>query len=103
MLLLAAAQSSVPLTVTIAPGVQMPRMNLGTCCGSDPAVGVKPWLAAGGVGIDTANDYHDQPKIATAVADLPRDRYFVTTKVSTVVMMLLRVVVDPARVAVPAR
>jgi len=81
MLLLAAAQSSVPLTVTIAPGVQMPRMNLGTCCGSDPAVGVKPWLAAGGVGIDTANDYHDQPKIATAVAGLPRDRYFVTTKV----------------------
>jgi hypothetical protein len=34
--------------------VLMPRVNLGTCCGSDPSVGLQPWLDVGGVGIDTA-------------------------------------------------
>jgi hypothetical protein len=35
----------------------MPKISLGTCCGSDPKVGLTPWLAACGsdvCGIDTA-------------------------------------------------
>ena len=39
--------------VEIAPGVQMPALSLGTCCGSEPGVGLLPWIAAGGRGIDT--------------------------------------------------
>ena len=31
-------------TVVIAPGVTMPSVSLGTCCGSDPKVGLLPWL-----------------------------------------------------------
>lgn len=67
----------------IAPGVIMPTMSLGTCCGSDPSIGVAPWLAAGGIGIDTANDYRDQPAIATALkaTGTAREKIFLTTKV----------------------
>ena len=32
----------------------VPKINLGTCCGSSPNVGLAPWLKAGGTGIDTA-------------------------------------------------
>ena len=32
----------------------VPKINLGTCCGSSPDVGLAPWLKAGGTGIDTA-------------------------------------------------
>ena len=42
--------------VEIAPGVMMPSVSLGTCCGSDPKVGIPSWFKAGGVGIDTAED-----------------------------------------------
>merc|ERR1719473_2646637 len=35
----------------------MPQVNLGTCCGSLPTVGLNPWLDAGGNGVDTAYDY----------------------------------------------
>ena len=48
-------------TVEIAPGVFMPKLNLGTCCGSGPAVGMPAWFHAGGAGIDTAFDYLDEP------------------------------------------
>ena len=34
-----------------------PTINLGTCCGSDPAAGLPSWLDDGGTGIDTAFDY----------------------------------------------
>jgi hypothetical protein len=47
----------VPHTPTYWPldlPVMMPRVSLGTCCGSSPKVGLGPWLTAGGVGIDTA-------------------------------------------------
>jgi diketogulonate reductase-like aldo/keto reductase len=75
--------ASVPKFKEIAPGVVMPTMSLGTCCGSDPSVGVAPWLAAGGVGIDTANDYRDQPAIAAALnaTGTARNKIFLTTKV----------------------
>lgn len=67
-----------------APGVTMPSINLGTCCGSEPSVGLASWLAAGGKGIDTAWDYHDEADIATVLAapGMPkRDELFITTKV----------------------
>ena len=82
--LAAALQSfTVQLTKEIAPGVAMPTMSLGTCCGSDPSIGIRPWLAAGGVGIDTANDYNDQPAIAAALTSTgtKREAVFLTTKV----------------------
>ena len=71
----------------IAPGVDMPWVSLGTCCGSDPRVGVAPWLAAATLqpiaGIDTALDYNDQGAIATelAAASTPRAKVFLTTKI----------------------
>jgi len=81
----AVACSSFPVapTKTIAPGVHMPSLNLGTCCGSDPTLGVPAWLQAGGVGIDTAYDYNDQPAIAATLAKVgkPRNEIFITTKV----------------------
>ncbi len=79
-----AVASPMGKTVEIAPGVVMPSMNLGTCCGSEPKVGLAPYLAAGGTGIDTAWDYHDQTDIAEVLKspDSPsRDKLFITTKV----------------------
>ena len=70
--------------VTIAPGVEMPTINLGTCCGSEPSVGLESWLAAGGTGIDTAFDYQDQVDIKAVLAKHPeikREQLFITTKV----------------------
>lgn len=46
-------------------GIMMPVLSLGTCCGSKPSAGLQSWLEAGGVGIDTANDYGDQAVIAS--------------------------------------
>ena len=56
-------RAAPPNTIEIAPEVYMPLISLGTCIessGSDPAVGLAPWLDAGGVGIDTARGYGDQ-------------------------------------------
>jgi len=77
------AGTALSTTIEIAPGVHMPRINLGTCCGSKPAVGLGPWLDNGGVGIDTAFDYSDQADIATVLKarKLPRSSFFVTTKI----------------------
>ena len=58
---------SLGASVTLNNGVVMPTINLGTCCGSEPKVGLSPWLAAGGIGIDTAFDYHDQQDIASII------------------------------------
>ena len=76
-------------TVEIAPGVHMPIVNLGTCCGSDPTVGVKPWIKAckgssTACGIDTAWSYKDQAAIATALSGMDRSSYFMTTKIPPV-------------------
>ena len=83
-LLLALGSGPVGKTIEIAPGVFMPSMNLGTCCGSDPKAGLPSYLAAGGIGIDTAWDYHDQADIAVilkAPTTPPRSSLFITTKV----------------------
>lgn len=78
---IASAQDTT--TVEIANGVHMPRLNLGTCCGSKPEIGIPAWFAAGGVGIDTAWDYQDQPTIGKMLKQSGKKRgdYFITTKV----------------------
>ena len=92
LLLQAAAVGATPRgwTATIAPGVDIPWVSLGTCCGSDPAVGVAPWLTASTstfgqsvAGIDTAFDYFDQDVIAAQLAATKtrRENVFITTKI----------------------
>ena len=78
-----AAASPLGKTVEIAPGVHLPTVGLGTCCGSDPKVGLEPWLEAGGVSVDTAFDYADQEAIGAILKAkaVPRDAVFITTKV----------------------
>jgi diketogulonate reductase-like aldo/keto reductase len=75
--------SGDPTVVDIGSGVMMPRVNLGTCCGSDPKVGLPSWFKSGGVGIDTAFDYDNQADIASLLqaAQKPRASYFLTSKV----------------------
>eukprot|EP01051_Picozoa_sp_SAG22_P008364 SAG22_NODE_634_length_8373_cov_4.731085_3_plen_260_part_00 len=71
-------QKTMPTHVTLSAaagaGLSMPVQNLGTCCGSDPKVGVTPWVTAAKphegaatIGIDTAWDYHppNQPNKST--------------------------------------
>eukprot|EP01050_Picozoa_sp_SAG11_P024415 SAG11_NODE_5187_length_1636_cov_1.497723_2_plen_326_part_01 len=69
-----------------SPLILMPSINLGTCCGSDPTVGLTPWLKAGGRGIDSAYDYQDQLNISAvlAAADplVARSEIFILSKVS---------------------
>jgi len=78
MIALAAAS-----TVTIAPGVHQPLVNLG-------GISIKPsnyssWLAVGGRGLDTALNYGDavQKEVAAAMQSsiVPRDQIFLTTKI----------------------
>jgi diketogulonate reductase-like aldo/keto reductase len=88
MVALASATAKTP-TAEIAPGVMMPKINLGTCCGSQPNVGLGPWLDAGANGIDTAYDYGKgvpggkQSDIAAVLKkrDVKREDVFITTKI----------------------
>lgn len=75
-------------TVEIAPGVHMPTLSLGTWSlgngdPSDPSIGVPPWVAAGGNGLDCAWDYFNQAAVAKAIQQtgVPREQLFITTKV----------------------
>ena len=76
-------------TVEIAPGVVMPRINLGTCCGSESTNSFPAWYAAGGRGVDTALDYGKEvpggkeTELAAAIAKagVARDSLFLTTKI----------------------
>lgn len=76
--------SAVP-TVRIAPGVNMPFVSLGTGSGQKGNVtnATATWIEMGGVGIDTALIYHDQPKVAEALqlAGASANQVFITTKV----------------------
>ena len=78
------AASPVSKWVPLADGTKMPAISLGTCCGSKPSIGVGPWIAAGGIGIDTSIDYRDEPEIAAAlaVAKVKRADVYITTKVT---------------------
>ena len=80
-------------TKEVAPGVHMPVLSLGTCCGSNPSVGVVPWLTNSGVGIDTAWDYFDQKAVGQGIlkSGVNRSSVFVLTKVPPVVDALAKV------------
>jgi len=83
-LALAVGEQALGPTVEIAKGVTMPTLSLGTCCGSDPGVGLTPWFLAGGRGVDTAWDYRDQPTIARILqlpTSPPRNQVFILTKI----------------------
>lgn len=88
-------------TVEIAPGVNMPLVNLGTWSlgngkPSDPSVGVPAWLDAGGNGLDCAWDYFNQPAVAKEIAKsgAPRESLFITSKVPGVEDALEKVKAD---------
>jgi len=77
-------------TVQIAPGVRMPRINLGTCCGSKVSNAFPAWWAAGGKGVDTAYDYGkevpggketDLAKAIAKVGAAKANGLFITTKI----------------------
>jgi diketogulonate reductase-like aldo/keto reductase len=95
-LFLTSAISAEPITVSkmvkLNDGNMMPSVNLGTCCGSDPNVGLKPWLTearpvmgSSPIGIDTAWDYSDQTHIASILKSVhtKRSDIFLTTKIPT--------------------
>jgi 2,5-diketo-D-gluconate reductase A len=89
LLVAAAAGSSVSVSsslatvipsVTIAPGVDLPMVSLGTGSGQhgDVANATYLWIKAGGTAIDTAYDYRDEPDIARGLAEAgvkPSDVY----------------------------
>jgi diketogulonate reductase-like aldo/keto reductase len=79
----ALAADPIGKNILLNDGYAMPRISLGTCCGSKPSVGVGPWLKAGGVGIDTAVVYKNSPDIAKALVDSGTDRgdVYLTSKV----------------------
>lgn len=87
-LLLGAASAAAPTvpTVTIAPGVEMPLLGLGTGPPYKPnethAAALEA-LRMGYVAIDTAHNYRNQPAIAAAIREsgVPRSSIFITSKV----------------------
>jgi diketogulonate reductase-like aldo/keto reductase len=69
----------------IAPGVYMPRVSCGhpDDQAKNATAATLAWILAGGMGIDTADSYHNQPEIAVAIAasGVERKKLFITTKV----------------------
>jgi len=81
---LVSASVNIP-TKEIVAGVHMPVISIGDG-GQETSEGytiTSNWLALGGRGIDTANDYGNQPQVAQAIADSGLDRkdIFITTKI----------------------
>ena len=78
-----------PPAKEIAPGVRMPLVNLGTCCGSEATRSFPLWWSDGGRGVDTALDYGKecpggtQVELAAAIRKVgaPRSAVFLTTKI----------------------
>lgn len=77
------ASKAVPTHVEIAPGVNMPYINLGGVH-SHPS-NYSAWLQLGGTGLDTALMYGDDVQVkvgdAAKAGSLPRDKLFITSKV----------------------
>ena len=81
--------SPITPTIEIAPGVAMPRVNLGTCCGSESTNAFPSWWGAGGHGVDTAFDYGKEvpggkeTELTAAItkAGASRESLFITTKI----------------------
>mmetsp|Transcript_15439 Transcript_15439/g.30358 ORF Transcript_15439/g.30358 Transcript_15439/m.30358 type:complete len:295 (+) Transcript_15439:33-917(+) len=73
-------------TVTIAPGVELPLVVLGTGSGQkgNVTLATQLWLqSTNGVGIDTAYDYMDEGSIAKGIAASGKERsqFFIETKI----------------------
>eukprot|EP00038_Savillea_parva_P020013 m.30218 g.30218 ORF g.30218 m.30218 type:complete len:331 (-) comp4680_c0_seq1:145-1137(-) len=70
--------------VQLNDGHMMPAISLGTCCGSDPKVGLMSWIQAGGVGVDTSIDYGDEGTIGSILKqnNVARKDVYITTKVT---------------------
>jgi 2,5-diketo-D-gluconate reductase A len=76
-------------TKTIAPGVEMPKVSIGTwVSGStskkeDPKEIVSNWLSLGFRGVDTALVYFDQKDVAETIAEsgVAREDIFITSKI----------------------
>lgn len=80
----ATAGPTVPAPyINLTPIITMPSLNLGTCCGSSPDVGLDTWLDAGGIGIDTAFGYGDQANISRGLAarKAARSDVFILSKI----------------------
>jgi diketogulonate reductase-like aldo/keto reductase len=79
-----AGQAAITPMMKLNDGKFMPRINLGTCCGSSPSIGLKPWLEAGGIGIDTSIDYHDEADIGAVLkaTNTKREDVYITTKIT---------------------
>ena len=84
MLLNAFAMATpIPTTVEIAPGVNMPYINLGGVH-SHPS-NYSAWLELGGVGLDSALMYGDDVQVqvgsAAKASGIERKKLFITSKV----------------------
>ena len=81
-MLFAATFASISEWTKLHDGTRMPTISLGTCCGSSPEVGLAPWVNAGGIGIDTAIGYRDQPQIAAMLKQIgvARSSVYITSK-----------------------
>ena len=69
----------------IAPNVMMPGINCGhPDDNSTETNAALDWLKAGGRGIDTAYDYHNQDQVGAAIREsgIDRENIFITTKIS---------------------
>lgn len=77
----AVTAAAIP-TVTIAPGVSLPLISLGTGSGQhgDVANATATWLGLGGTAVDTAYDYKDESEVAKGIA-LAGSAPFITTKI----------------------
>eukprot|EP01048_Picozoa_sp_COSAG05_P030974 COSAG05_NODE_11050_length_533_cov_0.804147_1_plen_123_part_01 len=91
--LLATAASAAPLAspkvctaaspcLKLNNGVMMPQISAGTWQYNDTVAGdsIDKALAAGFTHIDTAENYNNQVGCGKALANYPRDSYFLTTK-----------------------
>eukprot|EP00929_Paragymnodinium_shiwhaense_P075871 TRINITY_DN3885_c0_g1_i3.p1 TRINITY_DN3885_c0_g1~~TRINITY_DN3885_c0_g1_i3.p1 ORF type:complete len:299 (+),score=52.91 TRINITY_DN3885_c0_g1_i3:102-998(+) len=78
------AQLAVP-TKTIAAGVEMPVVAIGTggLESQDASTIVSNWMSIGGRGVDTANVYRDQDVVGQAIraSGVSRKDVFITTKI----------------------
>jgi len=65
----------------INPGLHMPVVGLGSCCGT---YNVTAWIQLGNRHIDTSCDYGSEPTIGDAIraSGVPRGDFFVTSKIN---------------------
>ncbi|KAK3247027.1 hypothetical protein CYMTET_43460 [Cymbomonas tetramitiformis] len=78
---------TIQLNGVAGGGAHMPMIGLGTCCRPDSkgerfVAAVKEWFGAGGVLVDTAQNYKNQPDVRKALDGLDRSKVWLTSKVA---------------------